>query len=376
MEEVRLSDPIPVLMVVRELDLGGIERDVSKLSRNLDRSRFRPHVACFRPGGLRWREIDAAGIPLLHLPVTSFRSPSALQSAGRLRAYLKQHSIQVVHAFDAPTDIFAIPLARAFRVPVAVSSQLWLPSYAARSLQRMVNVTHRLSDAIYVNCRAVERGLVDEERIDARRVRVCYNGVETGVFHPPAEPRPDPDPAAPLVVGTVAVLRPEKGLSLLLQAFASVRERVPSMRLLIVGSGPMLAELTAQSRQLGIDAACEFHPAAGNVADLLRTMDIFVLPSLSEAFSNALLEAMACGCCPIGSNVGGTPELIADGERGLLFEPGNAEDLAAKLARLACDSPLRSHFGLAAAGFAHDKLSITVAAGRLADIYSELLARR
>lgn len=362
-------------MVVRELDLGGIERDVGKLSRNLDRSRFQPHVACFRPGGLRWQEIAAAGIPLLHLPVTSFRSPSALRNAGRLRAYLKQHSIQIVHAFDAPTDLFAIPLARAFRVPVAVSSQLWLPSFVSRSLQRMVNVTHRLADAVYVNCRAVERGLVDQERIAARRIRVCYNGVETDVFHPPAQPRPDTDPAAPMVVGTVAVLRPEKGLSLLLQAFAGVRKTVPNMRLLIVGGGPMLAELTAQSRQLGIADFCQFHPAAGNVADLLRTMDIFVLPSLSEAFSNALLEAMACGCCPLGSNIGGTPELIADGERGLLFEPGNAEDLAAKLARLAGEAPLRSRFGRAASGFAHGKLSITVAAGRLADIYSELLAR-
>jgi glycosyltransferase involved in cell wall biosynthesis len=362
-------------MVVRELNLGGIERDVSKLSRNLDRSRFQPHVACFRPGGLRWEEIAAAGIPLLHLPVTSFRSASALHGARLLRTYLRERSIQVVHAFDAPTDLFAIPLARAFRVPVAVSSQLWLPDFTARPLQRMVNVTHRLAHAVYVNCRAVERRLVDEEHIPARRIRLCYNGVETQVFHPPAEPRPEPGPAAPLVVGTVAVLRPEKGLPLLLEAFAGVRKAVPHLRLRIVGDGPLRAELTAQSRRLGIAADCEFHPAAGNVADLLRTMDIFVLPSLSEAFSNALLEAMACGCCSLGSNVGGTPELIADGERGLLFEPGNREDLAAKLARLASDPPLRSRLGQAAAGFAHAKLNVAVAAGRLADIYGELLAR-
>ena len=194
-------------MAVRELDLGGIERDVGKLSRNIDRSRFHPHVACFRPGGARANEIAAAGIPILHLPVTSFRSYSALRSAGLFRAYLKQHSIRIVHAFDAPTDIFAIPLARAFRVPVAVSSQLWLPSLVSRSLQRVVNVTHRLADAVYVNCRALECRLVQDERIDAARIRVCHNGVEPDVFYPPSEPLNQP-----LVVGTVAVLRPEKGL--------------------------------------------------------------------------------------------------------------------------------------------------------------------
>ena len=71
-----------------------------------------------------------------------------------------------------------------------------------------------------------------------------------------------------------------------------------------------------------------------NVAPWLRAMDIFVLPSLSEALSNSLMEAMGCGCCPVASDTGGNPELVQDGETGLLFPVGNAEALAARLARL------------------------------------------
>src|SRR5207302_3139718 len=81
--------------------------------------------------------------------------------------------------------------------------------------------------------------------------------------------------------------------------------------------------------ELGPD--CHFQPAAQDVAPWLRAMDIFVLPSLSESFSNSLMEAMACGCCPIASDTGGNPELVRDGEAGLLFPAGDIGALAAHL---------------------------------------------
>ncbi|HYT23078.1 MAG TPA: glycosyltransferase family 4 protein, partial [Candidatus Polarisedimenticolia bacterium] len=105
-------------------------------------------------------------------------------------------------------------------------------------------------------------------------------------------------------------------------------------------------------------------------------LDIFVLSSHSEAFSNTLLEAMACGCCAVGSRVGGTPELIGNDERGLLFRPGDAGDLAEKLATLIGDEQLRRKFGTCAAEFARTKLSIEIAAQRMADIYEMMLRRK
>ena len=82
----------------------------------------------------------------------------------------------------------------------------------------------------------------------------------------------------------------------------------------------MLAELAA-----GSDADCHFQPAERNVAPWLRAMDIFVLPSLSEALSNSLMEAMGCGCCPLASDTGGNPELVQHGETGLLVSAGRCE---------------------------------------------------
>src|SRR5437879_2395526 len=112
------------------------------------------------------------------------------------------------------------------------------------------------------------------------------------------------------------------------------------------------------------------------VPQYLRALDIFVLCSRSEAFSNTLLEAMACGCCAVGSQVGGTPELIGNDERGLLFRPGDAGDLAEKLTTLIGNERLRREFGTRAADFAKTRLSIEIAAERMAEIYEMMLRRK
>src|SRR5215469_4165492 len=95
-----LPRPVPILLFVRELNHGGIERDVAKLAMWLDRSRFEPHVACYSPTGLRYEDLRAAGVPILPLPVSSVASRSALSAAFPLRRYIALHQIRIVHAWD------------------------------------------------------------------------------------------------------------------------------------------------------------------------------------------------------------------------------------------------------------------------------------
>src|SRR6202030_2533352 len=104
----------PILLMVRELGIGGCERDLTKLAKGLDRARFEPHVGCFQENGLRSEELRAAGIPIVRFPVGSFGSWSALAGARQMGAYLRAHRIGLGHAFATPTDIFAAPAARAY----------------------------------------------------------------------------------------------------------------------------------------------------------------------------------------------------------------------------------------------------------------------
>src|SRR5579871_4870311 len=98
--------PVPVLLMTQSLDLGGSERQMTQIARSLDRSQFLPHVGCFKPGGMRDRELRAAGVPVIQFPVTSFKNFSVLTGARMLRQYIREHQIGLVHAFDTPSNLF------------------------------------------------------------------------------------------------------------------------------------------------------------------------------------------------------------------------------------------------------------------------------
>jgi L-malate glycosyltransferase len=367
---------IPVLMMARELGLGGIERDVSKFARHIRKHGIEPHVACFNPGGARWREIESAGIPVVPIRITSFKSRSALDGAKLFRDYVQRHNIRVVHAFDVPTDVFGVPLARLARVPVTISSQLCYRELSPPHMRALLAVIDRVATGLFVNCEAIREHLANDWKVSRKRIHVCYNGVETNEFHASGRSRPPALADASVVIGTVAVLREEKNLPALIQAFAEVHNVDPRAKLLIVGSGPMRDDLQRQAAQLGVSQAAMFQEASPNPADWMRAIDIFALPSRSEAFSNALLEAMACGCCPIGSRLGGTPELIAENQRGLLFEPGNTAEFTEKLKILTLDEGRRRAMGEASAAFVRDRLNMDVASAKLAAIYTSLVERK
>ena len=375
------AQPVPILLMARHLDQGGIERDLTKIALGLDRSRFDPHVATYFDYGLRLDELRAAGIPLLFIPVGSIISLSALTLAWRLGRYMRKHKIRLVHTFDT-SAFFGAAVARLAGVPRVLTSQLGHREIrdASGSYDRrtacLVRMSDRLTNAIQVNCMAMARHMESDEHVPAGRLELCYNGVDTGVFYPALEPKPDAVAGASLVVGSLCALRPEKNLSLLQEAFAKVRGRLPGMKLLFVGSGDELQRLQDNGVRLGIADATVYVPASADAARWMRAIDIFVLPSYSEAFSNALLEAMACGCAVIGSRVGGTPELIGENERGLLFESGNAEDLSTQLLVMIGNEQRRRAFGDAAARHARESLSLEIAIERQMEIYDKLLSRR
>jgi glycosyltransferase involved in cell wall biosynthesis len=357
--------------MARELGLGGTERQLAEIALSLDRGRFEPHVGCFTDGGFRAKELREAGVPILELGVRSLVSASAWSGARRMGAYLVRHGIELVHAFDVPMDLFAVPVARCYRTPVVLSSQRAHRDLTPGITRHLLRVTDRMVDVIVVNSRSVARELAEQDRVPPSMVRLAYNGLDTEVFRRDGERALLPWGSQPAtVIGTVCALRPEKGLGTLMEAFRRVKAGRRGVKLVIVGSGPMLPELLAAS-----DADCHFQPAERNVAPWLRSMDIFVLPSLSEALSNSLMEAMGCGCCPVASDTGGNPELVEDGETGLLSPPGNAKALAARLGHLLDQPDYRRRLGAQAERRMQAHFTREQAAHTMGQIYEEFLSR-
>ena len=189
-------------------------------------------------------------------------------------------------------------------------------------------------------------------RIGIRQARITqiYNGVDTQRFAPLAQGGDDALPEflrGPGLVrfGSVGRLQPVKDQASLLRATAQVLQRRPelrqSARLMLIGDGPLLATLRELVQALGLADIAWLPGSSENVPQLLRTLHLFVLPSLNEGISNTILEAMASGVPVLASRVGGNVELVDDGITGSLFQAGDVPALAAQLERYLTDAALR-----------------------------------
>ncbi len=196
--------------------------------------------------------------------------------------------------------------------------QTGLVRWAARLTDRFVCVS---ADAAR---QAVRHG------ISPRIVRTIHNGIDLARFDPPAIREGGP-------VVTVARLSPEKDVANLLRAAALAVAEDRSFRLEIAGDGPCMADLRRMASDLHLDGVVHFHGQIREVPALLARAGLFVLPSLTEGVSLTLLEAMASGLAVVATRVGGNPEVVVDGETGLLTPRGDAAALAQALLRLRRD---------------------------------------
>jgi glycosyltransferase involved in cell wall biosynthesis len=196
--------------------------------------------------------------------------------------------------------------------------------------------------------------------------RVVPNAVDTAVFHPPAEARPGP----PTRLATVGLLHRQKGIDVLLEAFAAVRARRPDVRLDVVGDGPERAAYEAQAERLGVASDVVFHGlrTKPEVAEILRGADLFVLASRFDTFGAVLVEAEATGLPVVATRVGGIPEVVA--EDALLVERDDPAALAGAIER-ALDRP--GFDRAAAAARAAERYSVEAVGARLAEVYAEAL---
>ncbi len=278
-----------------------------------------------------------------------------------------------MHGFDPPSCLL-IGFAIAWLRPAVVLTSQRNYQQARTALVRLgMRVSHRLADGIVVNCDAMRTHLLRDEHLSARRIHLCHNGLDITRFRRMVVPLEGRVPEGAIVVGTLCALRPEKNLSVLIEAFAVCLATHPNLFLLVVGSGPERDRLQAEASARGIAGRCRFEPTAGDVVPWLNLMDVFVLPSRFEALPNALMEAMACGCAVVASRVGGTPELVT-GDTGLLFDHGDVPALVRHVMALVADPAMRERLGAHAAARMAGSFSLEAAAQRMGAIYDEQLA--
>ena len=334
-----MRKPVRLLWLVDSLGHGGAEALVVTFARGLDRNQHRLFVACLSGAeGVNAERLRDAGVPVTDLGARNLRDVRAFR---RLLALIREQHIELVHAHLTYSAIWSAVASRLTGVPAIAS--LHVSPDATRALQD--SARHRLSTTLrdrllrFILNRwsravvMVSAALRDEYRVrglEARKLRVVHNGIELDRFRRPrmeARARLERELAIPAgvpIAATVAVLRPKKGIEVLLEA---ARE-VPRAYFLIIGDGPKREEWTTLARQLGVAERIRWAGFRTDVDELLAGCDLFVHPSLDDAFPTVLLEAMAAGLPVVASRVGGIPEIVTAGVTGELVPPGDAGALA------------------------------------------------
>jgi glycosyltransferase involved in cell wall biosynthesis len=345
----------------------GTERHVVELIARLDRTRFDLHLCCLEDSP-RLREI--AGHCAAELfPVVSVWRPNGLRQIRRLRRYIDEHGIDVVHTFVPKATIVGVLAAKGSRAGAVVTSRrnmgYWHTPFHLRLFRYLDHHTTR----VLANSEGVRRLTIETECISPDRVDVLYNGVDLDRYARAAEPQQS------AVVGIVANYRPVKNLGLFLRAARIVAAQAPEATFLLAGQGPLRGELGRLAGELGISGRVSFSDGKGEVADHLSRMCIGCLSSDSEGFSNAILEYMAAGLPVVARDVGGNAEAVEDGVTGCLVRDCTPDAFARPIVALLRDPVRRAEMGRRALERCRERFEIGAAVRRLEDYYAALVGR-
>jgi glycosyltransferase involved in cell wall biosynthesis len=317
-----------ILFCVANLELGGAERGLVTLLGWLDLTRFEPIVMCVSGAGPLSTALDRADIPWFTL-ARAHRYDAAMWL--RARHAIVQLAPDIVHMVQFTAALWVAAPARSAGIDAVVYAIHGMPDrdrWYVRLLERLCIrpfATHVLS----VSQRAATQLWARYPELRGRTT-VIHNGVDLARFDAPTGHVYRPPGRRVLVA--VARLDPIKGLDVLVTAFREIASARPDVDLWIVGDGPARAALEGQIAELRLSSRVSLLGARSDVADLLRSADVFVSSSLSECLPNAVLEAMAAGCPVVATAVGGVPEIV-DARTGILVPPGSSADLAAAVLR-------------------------------------------
>jgi glycosyltransferase involved in cell wall biosynthesis len=369
-----------VVFVIDNMRLGGTELNAVRTAERLDRERFRLRVVCLGEDGPLTERYRAMGVPVESMPIRSFYGPSMVRSGLRFVRFLRREKVQIVHAHDVYSNIFASVWAPVARVPVLITSRRWWHSLPSRKLQLGSRFAFSRASAVLANSAQVAKSVTAEAGVPAPKVWTITNFVDEQAFGAPgAEERSRlrqgwNAPEGAVVIGCVARFDPVKDHAGLLRAFALLHARDPRAFLVLIGDGDTRPVLEALVTELGLDGAVHFAGEMQSRRNLHRGFDISVLASLSEGFPNTLIEAMAAGNPVVATRVGGSIDAVVDGETGFLVAPSQSEELADAMLRLVWSATLRTALGAEGARRARDSYDAALVVASLEDMYSRLLS--
>ena len=373
-----------VVTLVDRLGTGGAERLAIQTTTRLDPERFDRTLVASRDFGVAvskqhvanaLAELRAAGVRVIGLKRTSARQVWAWWPLYRL---LRRERVDVLHSHKFGSNLWGTIIARLARVPVIVAHEhTW--SYQGQFLRKLADrwVIARGASVFVAVSREDQRRMVEIEHIRPGDTLFVPNGIPTPPATSGADVRAELGiPSGAPVIGTVSVLRPQKALDVLLRATKVLVEEFPDLRVLIAGEGDRRFALEDLTAELGLEDTVMFLGVRTDVPDVLAALDIAVSTSDFEGSPLSVMEYMEAARPVVATRVGGVPDLIDDGEQGLLVDPQDPAAFARAVSALLRDPARARRMGASGRERRPNEFDIAVMVKRVEDLYVELRGRR
>jgi glycosyltransferase involved in cell wall biosynthesis len=259
--------------------------------------------------------------------------------------FLRNEKIEVLQVYFRDSTYFGVLAGKLAGVSRIVLSRRNIGHWMSSLDRILMQICQRLADVTIVNCEACRQSVIEQERARPERVHVIPNGLDLSRFAhiPPYQTKPNGELRR---IGVVANLRPVKGIDIFIRAAALVAATFPNVEFLIAGGGDP-TPYRKLAEECGILEKVRFLGPIENIPDFLSQLDVAVLPSRAEGFSNSLLEYMAAGRPIVATDVGGNPTVIAHKSNGLLVPPEDVPSLGDAVLSLIREENSISRFGLA-----------------------------
>jgi|WetSurMetagenome_2_1015567.scaffolds.fasta_scaffold00012_133 glycosyltransferase involved in cell wall biosynthesis len=340
------SGKIRLMQITHDLAIGGLQQVVVNICKTIDRERFDISVLCLRSLGEFVPEIEKLGIKVMLLPQK--RSGVDYFSFLKVARILRERKIDVIHTHNTHPLIDGTLAALLSGVGTIIHTD------HARNFpdkKRYMLAERVMSQFIYKMVgvsQATSGDLMKYEKISPHKIITVLNGIDGSKFDITVDRQAKKKEIGITVDGPViglgVRLTIQKGITYLLRAMPEIIRHYPDITLVIAGEGDFEKELREIASEIGVEGNTLFIGPRLDMPEILKILDIYVLPSLWEGLPMVLLEAMASGCPIVATDVGGNSGAVVNGESGALVEPGSSDALARKIIRLLGDEALRNSY--------------------------------
>lgn len=368
---------IRVIHLLHQLGIGGAENGVVNIVNHIDGDRFATAICAFARHDFYPERVNEQKTKIFNLGKTKGND---LKIPIKLKKIFREWKPHIIHTHAWGTLCEGVIAAKLAKIPIVIHGEHGTIQEKKTNIF-IQKLFWRMTDQVLSVSENHRNKISETIGFPKHRIMVLPNGVDERRFHQrkidgTAVNCIDLMKKNNIVIGTVGRLEPVKNQKLLIRSFAGLAREFSGIKLWIVGGGALREQLECLADSLGASSSVVFFGKRDNIPELLRKMDVFVLPSISEGMSNTILEAMSCGLPVIASRVGGNSELIQDGVTGFLIPSKDQLAMRQKLIYLIQNKSKRKFMGASARKRIENEFSLTTMVNRYEQLYIKSCQRK